>query len=69
MHIQDIDQKPSEESSRHSAVQEHAARFLSVVDIAEENVRRQIRDKTVEESEDKDYRQNEDISFHKGLTI
>jgi hypothetical protein len=51
--------------------QRNGARFLSVVDIAEDDVRRQIRDrdKPVKENKDKDYRKNEDIPFDKGLKI
>jgi hypothetical protein len=49
--------------------QRNGARFLSVVDIAEDDVRRQIRDrdKPVKENKDEDYRK--DIPFDKGLKI
>ena len=71
--IQDIDQKPTETTSSNRdppmREQRNGARFLSVVDIAEDDVRRQIRDKPVKENKDKDYRKNEDIPFDEGLKI
>jgi hypothetical protein len=71
--IQYIDQKPTETTSSNRdppmREQRNGARFLSVVDIAEDDVRRQIRDrdKPVKENKDEDYRK--DIPFDKGLKI
>ena len=71
--IQDIDQKSTETTSSNRdplmREQRNGARFLSVVDIAEDDVRRQIRDRDKPVKENKDYRKNEDIPFDKGLKI
>lgn len=77
--IQDINQKPSEKTlpstSRDSVVnidQRNEPRmFLSVVDIAGDDMRKQMqnKDEKVKESKDDDYLQNEDRSIEKGLTF
>ncbi|XP_028394275.1 uncharacterized protein LOC114518472 [Dendronephthya gigantea] len=70
--IQDIDQKQSEiTSSSKDADRENGPRmFLSVVDVTEEDVRRQTQDKKeaiVEEKEDIDYRKNENTPNVEGI--
>ena len=73
--IQDIHPRPTEarlpssrkDSASENIEQGHGAKFLSVVAIAEEDVKRQLKNKTV--TEDKNYHKNEGISFEKGLKI
>ena len=63
--IQDVNLNSPEAASTKPGVPDQTARFLSVVDIAEE--RKQLQDKSVEHNED--YRRNVNVHFDKGLNI